>query len=171
MSSLQPTDSSSDSESNLSSDSDSDSDVSVSDSQEGLVTLGGPKKPNIHRIGAPEGSEGLKARIAAFLPQLEEANGLLLSEGGQYSMEDVEDGEQHIEMNLGLGVLEEQQQEADTSDDNGSDSSDEVASDGRPGLPVYSGPVRSPSNDETRYMDALKGRHTEKRKSGIEEVG
>jgi hypothetical protein len=53
------------------------------------------------------GSGDLRTRLSAFLPQLAQANKVL--EDGQeiHNMEDVEEDEQHIEMNLGLGVLEE----------------------------------------------------------------
>ena len=170
MSSLEITDAGSDSESSISSD--SDSDVSESEGEE-IPTVGGPKKPNIRRIGAENGNGDLKARIAAFLPQMKEANGLLTSEGGMRSIEDVEDGEQHIEMNLGLGVLEEQKDEDDSEGSGSSEDSErEDGGNEEPDVPVSSaarGP--SPSRKETRVMDKLKGHRTGGRNAGIEEVG
>lgn len=174
MSSLEAADSDGDSESSISSDSHSDSSDpdSDGDEDEDIVTIGGPKKPNISRLGATDEPEDLRTRIAALLPKLEEANSLLTSEGGQYSMEDVEDGEQYIEMNLGLGVLEQQ----DEDDDSSSDSSSEDEDDDRPGeeldLLVSSGALkRSPQDKETKRMKALTGNRSEQTRSGIEEIG
>lgn len=168
MSSLEPTASTSDSESSISSDSDSDSEL---DEEDSIVTICGQKKPDIHRMNDTHGRSDLMSRVAAFLPQLQEANGLLMSEGERYSMEDVEDGEQHIEMNLGLGVLEEQRrdEESSTTDSSTDDEEDEeVEAD----PPVSSAVVNHPSREkETRYMDALTGRSKETRSSGIEEIG
>lgn len=174
MSSLEPTDSASDTDSSVSSESDSDLSDSESESdQEDIVTIGGPKKPAIGRTGAADGYDDLKTRLAAFLPQLEEANGLLTSEGGQWSMEDVEEGEQHIEMDLRLGVLEEQDEDEDGSNDSDSEDLDgEDAVDGEPDLPVSSGATkRSPKGEETRYMETLTGRCKEEQNVGIEEIG
>lgn len=171
MSSLQSDDTTSDSGSSFSSD--SDSDLSASDSEEEIVTIGGPKKPSIQPMNNADGHEDLRARIAAFLPQMKEANSLLASATGQYSMEDVEDGEQHIEMNLGLGVLEEQREDEHSS----SDSSDEGSEDERVAgdevnPTVYSGATkRSHHSGETKYMDKLAGRVSEEQRSGIQEIG
>lgn len=123
----------SDSETSVSSDSDSASDASSSDNddseeeQDPIITLGGPKKPSM-RVG---GLGDLKTRLSTFLPQLAAANSELEErvrngemEGKRF--EDVDDGDEgYIEMDLGLGVLEEQKERgAESSSD------DEVESDG-----------------------------------------
>lgn len=167
MSSLETADSVSDSES--SSSSDSESDLSESD-EDDIVTIGAPKKPNIQRMNTSDGQQDLKARIAALLPQLEKANSLLTSEGEKHSMEDVEDGEQHIEMNLGLGVLEERDEEGSDSSDESEASSDDDDDDAS-ALPISSGVVKSSQRSEAGVMDALTGRRSRKEKAGIEEVG
>lgn len=165
MSSLASDDSNSDSESSVSSDSDSD----ASDQEEDITVIGGPKKPDIRRMRDIDGSDDLKTRLAALLPQLEEANSLLKSDAAKYSMENVEDGEQHIEMNLGLGVLEQQREDDESSGSDDSESSEEdLASD----LPVSSGALKEPLQDkETRYMDRLTGVRPDAKHASIEEIG
>ncbi|SMQ47617.1 unnamed protein product [Zymoseptoria tritici ST99CH_1A5] len=73
--------------------------------EEEVVTVGGPKKPRINPK-ILSNAQDLQARLKSFLPQLQQANTELAAKGPGLSMEDVEDDEQHIEMNLGLGVLE-----------------------------------------------------------------
>ncbi|KAK3621294.1 hypothetical protein LTR56_022902 [Elasticomyces elasticus] len=96
-----------DSDSSLSSSSDETSDEDSDD--EPVVTIGAPKKPAIAKTKEAllGGAHDLSARISALLPQLAAANSALEAGGENHSLEEVEDGEQHIEMNLGLGVLEE----------------------------------------------------------------
>lgn len=170
MSSLESAESDDESESSVPSDSDSDS------PDDDVVTIGAPKKPDISRIAPADGPEDLRSRLAALLPQLEEANSLLASEGGQYSMEDVEEGGQYIEMNLGLGVLEEKGDESDSSSESEIDSVDE--DDRQPDeeldLPVSSGALkRSPKDAETRRVEKLTGgkRDGKQTRTGIEEIG
>jgi hypothetical protein len=64
----------------------------------------------------------LKARLATFLPQLKEANRMLDT---AKRIDDVGEGEQHIEMNLGLGVLEEKREGVQHHDESTSDSEDD----------------------------------------------
>ncbi|KAF2723649.1 hypothetical protein K431DRAFT_301550 [Polychaeton citri CBS 116435] len=87
-----------------SSSSDSEGESSSEDDED-IVTLGGLGKPTIN---APDLSEAndLKSRLAAFLPQMQKANAQL--DKNAQNIEDVEDDEPHIEMDLGLGVLEEE---------------------------------------------------------------
>lgn len=171
MSSLRSLDTESDSESSISTDSDSDSDISGSDEDEDeeIVTIGGPKKPQFFHPSSSDGMHDLKARIADLLPQLEAANSMLTSEAGQHSIEDVEDGEQHIEMNLGLGVLEHQDEEG------GSEvgSEDDIdADDDQTDLPVCSGSVQDEQEGkEMKVMDKLKGRPSSGTRAGIQELG
>lgn len=105
-----------------------------------VVTLGAPKKPTI-KAGAFTGASDLASRLKAFLPQMQQANNDLAKSGAGLSMEDVDDGEPHIEMSLGLGVLEQKKEEdledllrkkagsgAD-DDQSGSDSDDQASKD------------------------------------------
>lgn len=55
----------------------------------------------------------LKSRVAMFLPQLQAANEGL-QQGDMAGFEDVDDEEQHIEMNLGLGVLTDKRSDIDS---------------------------------------------------------
>ena len=167
MSSVQPGDDESDATSSISSD--SDSDISDSDGEE-VVALGGPKKPQIFHPSSGDGMHDLKARIADLLPQLKAANSMLESGEGQHSIEDVEDGEQHIEMNLGLGVLEQQEDgsSSESSDDESNDEDDNDDLD----LPVSSGAVHESANGkEKRVMEALTGHRKDPRRAGIQELG
>lgn len=172
MSSLASAESDDDSGRSVSTSSDDGDDHSEPDEQEDMVTIGGPKKPDMSRANATRGQADLKARIAALLPRLEQANNLLASEGKQCSMEEVEDGEQHIEMNLGLGILEQQREDDDGSSSEesgeGSEDDDEVHATDQP----ISGELkRSPKGKETHYLDALTGKQTEPVHGGIEEIG
>ncbi|KAL4945839.1 hypothetical protein BDV06DRAFT_183897 [Aspergillus oleicola] len=94
-------------------------DTSTSQDSSGLTSLPARRKPNIRRLN-PQPS--ILSKISAFLPQMKSANEGLQREieagrGKEYRVdnddeeghEDKEGGEgrQYIEMNLGLGVLEE----------------------------------------------------------------
>lgn len=70
------------------------------------------------------GAPSLEDRLKSFLPQLAEANSKLDQDGGKgQNIEDVKDDEPHIEMSLGLGLLEEKSgkegEEEDSSEDEG----------------------------------------------------
>jgi hypothetical protein len=96
-----------------SSSSESSSEEDEDDSEEEkIVTLGGPKKPRINASILSD-AQDLHARLKQFLPQLQQANTELAAKGAGLSMEDVDDGEEHIEMNLGLGVLETRKEGAE----------------------------------------------------------
>ncbi|KAF1345738.1 hypothetical protein BDV97DRAFT_358963 [Delphinella strobiligena] len=89
-------------------ESDSDSNGSAEVDYETLLAdvLNGTSRPPM-----PSGAGGdLKSRLAAFLPQLAQSNQELeelKARGELKSFEDVEEGKEYIEMDLGLGVLEE----------------------------------------------------------------
>jgi len=68
-----------------------------------------------------EGPSALLARVEAFLPRMKEANEQLDASSANIEDNAVEEGEQHIEMNLGLGVFEERSYISD--EDKGSSSS------------------------------------------------
>ncbi|KAK4962301.1 hypothetical protein LTR66_012712 [Elasticomyces elasticus] len=126
------------SDSGISSDSDDDSDVSGSPREEeeeeaddnDIITISTAKKPvikPIHETGE------LLAKLAAFLPQMAEANEVIerlrsagdaLGVGFEDPAEEDEGG--YIEMNLGLGVLEEKDPDAGSGgEESGSWSSEE----------------------------------------------
>ncbi|KAH9828921.1 zinc finger protein AEBP2-like [Teratosphaeria destructans] len=156
-----------DRESSLSSSSEEPSDDD--DSEEEVITIGGPKKPEIGANGLVGGASDLQARIAALLPQLAAANRELEREGQNHSMEDVQDGEQHIEMDLGLGVLEEQGEDVDRSDAT-SDGEDEAEVPGD--IPNSSNAAgRKAVCKDRSVMCKLMGRPTDRKKAGIEDLG
>ncbi|KAJ5491123.1 hypothetical protein N7539_002690 [Penicillium diatomitis] len=82
----------------------------TSTSAPSIPSLAGRPKPNIHRVN---GGSDLLSRLSAFLPKLKDANEDLEKEiaagrGQEMVLDSVdEDGKDYIEMNLGLGVLEE----------------------------------------------------------------
>ena len=157
------------------------SDISEVSSESGsgdeIIAIGGPKKPNMTRTGISEGAQDLRARLSALLPRLAESNEALSHEGGGLGIEDVDEDEQHIEMNLGLGVLEEKyQSDGDGDDQPGNDPSQ--SSDGEidridgEDVPVSPGAVkRSPQRRHIDAMSKLKGQKNASKRPGIEEVG
>lgn len=110
--------SASESESSDSLSSEEDSSEEDSDEEEATaVPTAAHTKPNMR---ANVGKGDLKSRLAAFLPQLAESNlqlENLKAKGELKSFEDVEEGEQYIEMDLGLGVLEEKKPGQPESED------------------------------------------------------
>lgn len=115
----------SDTESSISS-SESDSSGSDAESDDAIITIGQQQKPNIKRSQSTRGAQDIRERLASFLPQLAEANKLLTTRPATaHNIEDVEDDEQHIEMNLGLGVLEEKSGQSDHSSSSDEDESEE----------------------------------------------
>lgn len=115
---------------------DGDNDEAMREGGEPVI-LGGPKKPRID-AGVLAGAGDLASRLKAFLPQMQQANSELAERGAGMSMEDVDDEEEHIEMSLGLGVLEQKKEQdlADllrkksqpgSDDENGSGASDQAS--------------------------------------------
>jgi hypothetical protein len=103
------------SRSDISEDDDSTSDDSDSvnedtdeeeDREENLSIL---QKPTIDPHYVIAYAKELRDKLQAFLPQLQNANRELASNAANLNMETVGDDEQHIEMDLRLGVLEQQQ--------------------------------------------------------------
>ncbi|KAK4554318.1 hypothetical protein LTR86_008526 [Recurvomyces mirabilis] len=158
-----------DSEISLSSSSEEPSDDDDEDDTERIVTIGGPKKPLFkpaRELGT--GAGDLQARISALLPRLRDANALLEEDGGtSFSMEEVDEDEQHIEMDLGLGVLEEQN--GSESDDSSGEEDDGLMEQEQP---VFSDAVNSAhESKEGHAMERLMGRSKgEHREVGIREV-
>ena len=155
------------SESSLSSSSEESSD---SDDENEVVTVGGAKKPQIRGSDSNSGQD-LRSRLSAFLPQLAAANRDLAENGPAHSMEEVEDGEQHIEMNLGLGVLEEKN--GDESSSSGDSSEEDNGEDKIQGdRPASAGAAKDNSESkDTHVLDRLRGQKSTAQKGGIEEVG
>nr|POF21106.1 hypothetical protein CFP56_66520 [Quercus suber] len=150
-------------------DSDDDDENEDEDEDEETVTIGGPRKPWMARDGVLDAAPDLRARISAFLPQLAAANQDLESLGPKAaSMEDVQEGEQHIEMDLGLGVLEEKQ---DGGSSSGSEEEDENEDEGAEALAITSS-RRKGAETDSGVLDRLMGKKGETvRKPGIQELG
>lgn len=137
-----------------SSDDDEEEDVS----EDEIVTLGGPKRPQIDPKRVLEEAQKLQARLQELLPKLRKANEHLAEKGGSLNIEDVGDNQQHIEMNLGLGVLEEQQ---DSEDE------DAVIKESSSGT----NHTVQESTCGTDVMQSLLGADQNQPRPGIEEVG
>ncbi|KAJ5883648.1 uncharacterized protein N7473_010534 [Penicillium subrubescens] len=111
-----------------------DEDQEIRDDQETTIPapepsiphIGGRPKPSIHRM---EGGSDLLSRLSSFLPQMKNANEdlekkIAAGKGQEMVLDSVDDdGKDYIEMNLGLGVLEEKRgdNEDSSSDDEGDD--------------------------------------------------
>lgn len=162
-------------ESNASSSSEESSDLE-SDEEE-IITVGGPRKPRIGDNGGLDGASDLQARLASLLPQLLVANRELEHGAHGRSMEDVEDGEQHIEMDLGLGVLEEQEEgDADSEDESSENDDDDDDDDARPldegdATASPSNAVRDRNGRDNNVMRQLLGQRKDRRQPGIEDLG
>lgn len=137
--------------------SDSDSEEDASEEEEEIATLKPGVKPDFSRARAiASGAPSLEDRLKAFLPQLAAANSRLQNGGeGEYSMEVVGEDEPHIEMDLGLGVLEE------TNGDSGSESDEQEGEEKGEG---------GRKRKEKDVMGELMGKK-ENQTAGIEEVG
>ncbi|CRL17531.1 unnamed protein product [Penicillium camemberti] len=98
------------------------------DSSSSLPHIAGRPKPRIHRM---KGDSGMLSRLNAFLPKMKDANEDLqrqieAGKAGDLVLDNAdENGEQYIEMDLGLGVLEEKRDgdssSGEESDDEGSE--------------------------------------------------
>ncbi|KAJ5553272.1 hypothetical protein N7494_002650 [Penicillium frequentans] len=86
-----------------------------------IPNISGRPKPQIHRM---KGNSELLARLSAFLPQMKSANEELekdIAAGKDVVMDDEDENKDYIEMNLGLGVLEEKRDKGDASGDEADD--------------------------------------------------
>jgi hypothetical protein len=136
---------------------DSNSDEGESESAD-IATVKPGSKPNFSARVA-SGAPSLEDRLKSFLPQLAEANNKLQQNG--FTMEDVKEGEPHIEMNLGLGVLKELNGK---DGEEGADSSEDEEEDGD----ATASPERK--RREKDIMGKLMGGRKNEA-AGIEEVG
>lgn len=105
--------------------------------------------------------QDIRARLAAFLPRIKAANEALKADQNKsHDIEDVGEAEPHIEMSLGLGVLEEKNGDFDGSSSSGSESESEE--DGEDG---------GNSGKQEDVLENLMGRGGEVKKAGIEDLG
>ncbi|KAF3397759.1 hypothetical protein F1880_005931 [Penicillium rolfsii] len=108
-----------------------DQDTTISASEPSIPHIGGRPKPNIHRM---EGGSDLLSRLSSFLPQIKNANEdlekqIAAGKGQEMVLDSVDDdGKEYIEMNLGLGVLEEKRD--DNEDASSGDEGDDESPDG-----------------------------------------
>jgi hypothetical protein len=141
-----------------------ESDASTSEEEdedeEEIATIKPGTKPNFSARVA-SGAPSLADRLKSFLPQMAEANSKLeQGDANEYSMEAVKDDEPHIEMDLGLGVLEE----TNGKDGEDSDDDEDEEKDGD----TSASPERK--RKEKDVMGKLMGKK-ENQTAGIEEVG
>ncbi|KAI7278957.1 hypothetical protein KC345_g5619 [Hortaea werneckii] len=159
----------SDTVSSLSTSSEESSD---SEGEDSVHTIGGPKKPEMDGQRSTESARNLQSRLSAFLPQLEAANQQLETDGGGHSIEEVEDGDQHIEMNLGLGVLEEKRDDGSNSSEESSDEDEVMHGDGMDASAPTGAEKQGHGSKDTHVLEKLKGaRCHDDSKGGIQEIG
>ncbi|KAJ5682342.1 hypothetical protein N7462_005507 [Penicillium macrosclerotiorum] len=103
-----------------------DNQIPAFTSASSIPSITGRPKPQIHRM---EGGSDLLSRLSSFLPKLKDANEDLEREIAAGRGKDMvldsagDDGKDYIEMNLGLGVLEEKRDGDNLSGDEGDDES------------------------------------------------
>ncbi|KAJ5091650.1 hypothetical protein NUU61_006520, partial [Penicillium alfredii] len=182
--------SSSESESDSDSDSDQDDDIHHADhgdpsSAPSIPHIPGRPKPRIRRI---KQDSGLLSRLSTFLPKMKDANESLQREieagrAGDVVMDSVgkegetedededeneNDGKQYIEMNLGLGVLEEKRDNEDGSssgnDGGGADSTQ------KPGSKQEEGNLSKAQNDSDVLGKLMGDTQSAADKPSIEEI-
>ncbi|GAB1196465.1 hypothetical protein APSETT444_005736 [Aspergillus pseudonomiae] len=149
---------------------DQDHDVkSDNGSDHTLPRIPAPQKPQIHRI---DKNSDILSRLSAFLPQMKSANDKLQQEieagrGKDLRLDEVDDQTdgQYIEMNLGLGVLEEKRPADGVAPSAKSEGSDE----GPASSHAESHPNASP---ESNVLETLMGNKdtTSSKKPTIEEM-
>ncbi len=161
-----------------SSSEESSEDLSDGSDEEAVTIVRGAEKPAMAKGKERllEGAQDLSARISALLPRLAAANSALLEPTGDgshgHSLEEVEEGEGYIEMDLGLGVLEEKtggEGDSDSSgDESGGDYEEQAGADD---VPVSSGAVgrdRGQTASDTHILGKLMGQRRVERTSGVE---
>ncbi|KAK8189348.1 hypothetical protein HDK77DRAFT_271593 [Phyllosticta capitalensis] len=152
--------------------SESDDESQAEDSEVEVSAL--PKPPNaearkkLYQKSLKKESS-LSDRLKAFLPQLAAANEELERDReagrlGDKSLEQVDENGQYIEMNLGLGVLEEKDpnkmNDSDDESDDGDDESEDKMDTG----------AKSAENKEQDVLGKLMGKKKNKSGAGIQEV-
>ncbi|KOC13712.1 hypothetical protein AFLA70_73g004030 [Aspergillus flavus AF70] len=138
-------------------------------SDHSLPRIPAPQKPQIHRI---EKNPDLLSRLSAFLPQMKSANDKLQQEieagrGKDLRLDEVDDEAdgQFIEMNLGLGVLEEKRPADGVAPSAKSEGSDE-------GLAYSYAESHPNAPSESNVLETLMGNKdtTSSKKPTIEEM-
>ncbi|KAJ5658412.1 uncharacterized protein N7484_002061 [Penicillium longicatenatum] len=128
-----------------------------------IPNVSGRPKPQIHKM---QGNSELLARLSAFLPQMKSANEELekdIAAGKDVVMDDEDENKDYIEMNLGLGVLEEKR-------DNGGDASgDEADDEAMSGM--ESGKKAKAGFDDDILEQLMGGKDLDADKPSIEELG
>ncbi|KAJ5727788.1 hypothetical protein N7493_005608 [Penicillium malachiteum] len=125
----------------------------------------GRLKPRIRKM---EGNSELLARLSAFLPKMKSANEDLEKQiaegkGKDVVLDEVDDGKDYIEMNLGLGVLEEKR--GDNGDSSGSDEDGE-------GMDGIESDKRGDMADDSDILGKLMGgKDLDADKPSIEDLG
>ncbi|KAJ5728955.1 uncharacterized protein N7483_003463 [Penicillium malachiteum] len=127
----------------------------------------GRPKPRIRKM---EGNSELLARLSAFLPKMKSANEDLEKEiaegrGKDVVLDEVDDGKDYIEMNLGLGVLEEKRGE------NGDSSGDERDHEGMDGVKSDKKSNMDEDSDILGKLMGHGGKDLDADKPSIEDLG
>ncbi|KAJ5551235.1 hypothetical protein N7535_000822 [Penicillium sp. DV-2018c] len=131
-----------------------------------LPHIGGRPKPRIHRIN---GNSGLMSRLNAFLPKMKDANEdlerqIAAGKAGDLVLDNAdESGGQYIEMDLGLGVLEEKRDGDSSSGEESDDEPDNAAGAGKKSQDMM-------DSDIIGKLMGGKGKKSETDKPSIEEM-
>ncbi|KZF26625.1 hypothetical protein L228DRAFT_243113 [Xylona heveae TC161] len=132
-----------------------------------ITTLPRPGKPQITNKYAADGA-GLMSRLSSFLPQLAAANASLEEdraagrlEERSFEIPEGTDKEHYIEMDLGLGVLEEKHPDA-TSSSGGSDDEEHTGNDMD---------IDRSKDKDSNIMGHLMGQKNSTTKPKIEDLG
>ncbi|KAJ5717125.1 hypothetical protein N7488_002771 [Penicillium malachiteum] len=125
----------------------------------------GRPKPRIRKM---EGNSELLARLSAFLPKMKSANEDLEKEiaagrGKDVVLDEVDDDKDYIEMNLGLGVLEEKR--GDNADPSGNEGDGE-------GMDGIESDKKGNMGDDSDILSQLMGgKDLDADKPSIEDLG
>lgn len=134
--------------------------ASSKSNEEAVIHLHGQQKPSFVLPAALTG-QSLHDRLQSFLPELAASNKALAS-NHDMSMEDVGDEDEHIMMELGLGVLQEQPERC-SGDDSSNTDTDSVKS-------AQADAAVAPQTTDEDTMRKLLGRAKTAKQVEIEEV-
>ena len=168
---------SSESENESESESESEGSSGTETTEDRIVSLSMPTrrtKPIMDVPGSLSGATDMRSRIQNFLPRLQEANELLATDDTSYNMEVVDDKEGHIEMSLGLGVLEPlESNKEDDSDDEDTDDLDHYKGNAEKdsGNAITSDQPTGCGFRNATIVEKLQGSHGPVSKAKIEELG
>ncbi len=147
----------------------------VSDHEAKIIAIPNPNKPKIRLDPDIGNASDLRTRLSSFLPQLAQANEILANQPATHNIEAVDEDGEHIEMNLGLGVLEERHSD-DSSSASSTTSSDESddSDEERDEEITASSPKQQMRQHETNRVSKLMGLSERSEANihiGIQEVG